>query len=119
MLMIVAGVVFGVPIIWALSVGALRDRRRARELGPRTGCQAWVAVSGLPKRRYRCCEPVYAGGPWCRRHEVDRSPAPEPADATLIDEHQAVGRAVVQARIGIPLAALAVLVTVGAGGWAL
>lgn len=119
MLMIVAGVMFGVPILWALTVGARRDERRARELGPRSGCPAWVAVTGLPKRRYRCCEPVYAGGPWCRRHEVDRSPAPETAEVTLIDEHQAVGRAVVQARIGIPLVALTVIATVGAGIWAI
>jgi hypothetical protein len=108
-LLIAIGVAFGVPILWAVSVGAMRDVRRAREIGPRAGCQAWVAVPGMPGRRYRCCEPRHAGGPRCRLHAVAhaRGTLDEEPDATLIDEPAAVGRAIRQARIGIPLAALA------------
>ena len=112
MLLLLVGLLFGVPILWAVSVGAVREARRARRRSPRDGCQAWVAVPGLRGRRYRCCEPVYAGGSWCRRHEVARDGDPASVDdATLIDEPQAVGRALVQARIGIPLAILMVLGT--------
>ena len=121
MVLIVIGVLFGVPILWAVSVGAMRDVRRAREIGPRAGCQAWVAVPGMAGRRYRCCEPRYAGGPWCRRHEVAhaRGTLEQDPDARLIDEPAAVGRAVRQARIGIPLVVLSVVGTVALLVWGL
>lgn len=121
MLFIVLALIIGLPVLWTVSVGALRDARRARQLDPRDGCQAWVTVSGLRGRRYRCYEPVYAGGPWCRRHEVQgrTEPAEIDPDVDLIDEPQAVGRAIVQARIGIPLGIATVLGLVGALAWAL
>jgi len=116
----VIGVLFGVPILWAVSVGAMRDVRRAREIGPRAGCQAWVTVPGLSGRRYRCCEPRYAGGPWCRLHAVadTRGTLERDPDARLIDEPAAVGHAVRQARIGIPLAVVSVVGTLGLLFWA-
>lgn len=121
MILIAIGVLFGVPILWAVSVGALRDARAGRAMDPRTGCQAWVAVPGMPGRRYRCGEPRYAGGPRCRRHEVAHARGdlePDP-DGTLIDESAAVGRAVRQARIGVPLAVLTVVGTVVLLAWTL
>lgn len=121
MVLIAIGVLFGVPVLWAVSVGALRDARAGRAMDPRVGCQAWVAVPGMPRRRYRCGEPRYAGGPWCRRHEVAhaRSDAEPEPDATLIDEPAAVGRAMRQARFGVPLAVLTVVGAVVLLGWAL
>lgn len=121
MILIAIGVLFGVPILWAVSVGALRDARAGRAMDPRAGCQAWVAVPGMPGRRYRCGEPRYAGGPWCRRHEVARARGELEAepDATLIDEPAAVGRALRQARIGVPLAVLTMVGTVVLLVWAL
>lgn len=105
MLLILVGLAFAVPILWTVSVGAVREVRQMRASDPRLGCQAWVAVPRLPGRRYRCGASVYAGGPWCLRHEVDREDQHEQAaDVTLIDEPQGVGRALVRARFGIPLA---------------
>lgn len=123
MLLALVGLLFAVPVLWAVSVGAVREVRRARARDPRVGCQAWVAVAGLGGCRYRCCEPVFAGGSLCRRHEVERSravPGEEAADPDLemIDQPQAVGRALVQARIGIPLAAGALLGLIVLGVWA-
>jgi hypothetical protein len=120
-ILVAIGVLFGVPVLWAVSVGALRDARAGRAMDPRAGCQAWVAVPGMPGRRYRCAEPRYAGGPWCRRHEVAhaRGLIEEEPEATLIDEPAAVGRAVRQARIGVPLAVLTVAGTVALLAWAL
>ena len=114
MLLILVVALFGAPILWTVSVGALREAGRARQRNPRVGCQAWVTVPGMRRRLYRCCEPVYAGGPWCRRHEVARArdALPTAQDTTLIDEPQAVGRALAQARIGVPVALAAIL---GAG----
>jgi hypothetical protein len=113
-LLILVGLAFAVPLLWTVSVGAVGEARAVRRTDPRIGCQAWVAVPGLPGRRYRCCEPIYAGGSWCLRHEVDRTDEHGSAGAgvTLVDEPQAVGRALARARIGIPLA-LASLVGAG------
>jgi hypothetical protein len=110
-LFIAAAAIAAIPVLWALSVGAMGNARRARERDPRRGCQAWVAITGLGDRRYRCCEPRYAGGPWCRRHEVAhrRGELELAPDAALIDEPQEVGRSLVQARIGVPLAVLYLL----------
>lgn len=121
MILIAIGVLFGVPILWAVSVGALRDARAGRETDPRAGCRAWVVVPGMPGRRYRCGEPRYAGGPWCRRHEVahTRGELEAEPDARLIDEPAAVGRAVRQARIGVPLAVLTLAGSVALLVWAL
>ena len=113
MLLILVVVAFGAPILWTVSVGAVREARRARQQDPRVGCQAWVAVPGLPRRLYRCAEPSYAGGPWCRRHEVLPEARDAHPDVELIDEPQSVGRALAQARIGIPLA-LATIVAAAA-----
>lgn len=106
MLLILVGLAFAVPILWTISVGAVREVREVRASDPRLGCQAWVAVAGLPGRRYRCGAAVYAGGTRCLRHEVDRDVEEEGAatDVTLVDEPQAVGRALVRARVGVPLA---------------
>ncbi|WP_052667578.1 hypothetical protein [Nitriliruptor alkaliphilus] len=113
MLLILVGLAFAVPILWTVSVGAVREVREVRASDPRLGCQAWVAVAGLPGRRYRCGASVYAGGPWCLRHEVDREDQQEvAADVTLIDEPQGVGRALVRARVGVPLAAVTALAAV-------
>jgi hypothetical protein len=125
-ILIALGVLFGVPVLWTVSVGAVRDARRARQIDPRSGCQAWVTVRGLGGRRYRCGEPLFAGGPGCRRHESERArdtlqvdPDKADPDAELIDEHQAVGRALAQARIGIPLAIVTVLATLVLIVWTL
>jgi hypothetical protein len=119
--LVLVGLAFAVPVLWTVSVGAMREVRRARRRSPRVGCQAWVTVPGLPGRLYRCCEPVYASGSFCRRHEADRgSDAPQgDSRPTTIDEPQAVGRALAQARIGIPLAILAVLGSVALLVWAI
>jgi hypothetical protein len=112
-ILIAIGVLFGVPVLWTVSVGAVREARRARRIDPRAGCQAWVKVPGLRGRRYRCGEPLFAGGPGCRLHDSERARdiLHVDPDAELIDEHQAVGRALAQARIGIPLAVVTVLAT--------
>lgn len=118
MLLIIVGLAVGLPIVWVLSVGALREVRDARRDDPRAGCQAWVRVRGLPGRRYRCAQPLYAGGTWCLPHEVGvRDTAPTADDAITVDEPQTVGRALVQARIGVPLALVVVLGLVAAGVW--
>lgn len=123
MLLILVGLAFAVPLLWTVSVGAVREVREGRRSDPRLGCQAWVPVAGLSGRRYRCCAPVYAGGSWCLRHEVDRGEEPDAAgtEARFIDEPQAVGRALVRARIGIPLAlaslAGAGVVVITFAGW--
>lgn len=121
MLLILVGLLLGVPILWTVSVGAVREARRAKRLDPRAGCQAWVAVPGVRGRLYRCCEPVYAGGSWCRPHEVVRAgnATDVDSDAAPIDEPQAVGRALAQARIGVPLALVALLGTVALIVWAI
>lgn len=123
MLLLLVGLAFAVPLLWTVSVGAVREARALRRTDPRVGCQAWVPVTGLRGRRYRCCEPTYAGGSWCLRHEVERPAEHEGAasDAMLIDEPQAVGRALVRARIGIPLAVASLVgagvVVVTLAGW--
>jgi hypothetical protein len=115
---------FAVPILWVVSVGALRDARRAREADPRAGCQAWVEVPRLPGRRYRCGSPVHvAGADRCLRHRSPRGgsevdPTPEP-ELTYLDEPAAAGRALVLARIGVPLAVLAVLAAAACLVWLL
>lgn len=120
MLLTIVGLVFAVPILWAVSVGAIRELRRARRRSPRNGCQAWVAVPGLGGRRYRCCEPVFAGGDRCRRHHgAGESPlAQADVDAVFVDEPAAVGRALALARIGVPLAVVTVLVVFAVAWWA-
>lgn len=120
MLLILVGLAFAIPVLWTVSVGALRELGRARGFDPRRGCQAWVAVPGLAGRRYRCCEPVYASGTWCRAHEVAlaRGELATDHDAVLIDESQAVGRALAQARIGLPLGLVAVVGVVALVVWA-
>ena len=116
---IAAAAIAAIPVLWALSVGALRTVRRARTRDPRQGCQAWVAISGLPGRRYRCGVPRDPGGAWCRRHEVDarRGTLELEPDATLIDEPQQVGQGLAQARIGIPLAVLYLAAASGLIAW--
>ena len=122
MLLLLAVLAIALPVLWAVSFGALRDARRAREVDPREGCQAWVEVRGQPGRRYRCARPRFAGGTWCRRHEVapdaERG-APDTADAEveLIDEPQDVGRALAQARFGIPVAIATVVALLAATAW--
>jgi hypothetical protein len=121
-LLALIGLAFAVPILWVVSVGAVRDARRARELDPRAGCQAWVEVPRLRGRRYRCGSPVHvAGGDRCLRHrappgdvEVD---APQDPSLTYLDQPAAAGRALALARIGVPLAVLAVLATVVLLAW--
>jgi len=118
-LFIAAGAIAAIPVLWALTIGALRNAQRARDADPRRGCQAWVTIAGLPRRRYRCGTPRDAGGRWCRRHEAAHRRGelePEP-DATLIDAPQELGRSLVQARIGIPLTALYLLGAVGLATW--
>jgi hypothetical protein len=119
-LLLIVGLVVAVPIRWAVSAGALREVRRARELDPRQGCQAWVAVPRVRDRLYRCGEPVYAGGGRCLRHETGRAPdagATHP-DARRVDEPQAVGRALALARVGVPLATLAAVAATALVVWA-
>lgn len=122
MILIAIGILVGAPILWTVSVGAVREARLARTRDPRSGCQAWVEVPGpgMRGRHYRCGEPRYAGGAWCRLHEVQRARGTfdERPDALRIDEHQAVGRAMARARIGVPLAGLSVLATAGFVVWA-
>jgi hypothetical protein len=113
---------FAVPILWVVSVGALRDARRAREADPRDGCQAWVEVPRLPGRRYRCGSPVHvATADRCLRHRSPRGgsevdPPPDPA-LTYLDQPSAAGRALALARIGVPLAVLALVATVVLAIW--
>jgi hypothetical protein len=115
---------FAVPILWVVSVGALRDARRAREADPRAGCQAWVEVPRLPGRRYRCGSPVHvAGADRCLRHRSPRSgsevdPTPDP-ELTYLDQPAAAGRALALARIGVPLAVLALVATLILATWLL
>jgi hypothetical protein len=115
---------FAVPILWVVSVGALRDARRAREADPRAGCQAWVEVPRLPGRRYRCASPVHvAGSDRCLRHRTPRGSreavaTPDP-ELTYLDQPAAAGRALVLARVGVPLAVLALLAAVAALIWLL
>jgi hypothetical protein len=109
LLLALIALVFGVPVLWAVSVGALRDARRARQRDPREGCQAWVAVPRMGRRRYRCGAPLHAGGPTCRRHALadlgsPAAPAASEDGVVLVDEPQDVGRALAQARVGVPLA---------------
>jgi hypothetical protein len=120
-LLILVVLIIGTPILWAVSVGALREAGRARRRDPRDGCQAWVSVPGLRGRLYRCCEPLYAGGPWCRPHEVARSrdTMEAPGDVTRVDEPQAVGRAIAQARIGVPIAVLVTVAAIAVAVWLL
>lgn len=121
MLLILIGLVFGAPILWTISVGALREARRMRRQDPRTGCQEWVAVRGMRGRLYRCSEPICAGGSRCLRHErgADESAEETHPGAALIDEPQGVGRALALARIGVPLAVAASVAAVVLLVWAL
>lgn len=121
MLLILIGLVFGAPILWTVSVGAVREARRMRQQDPRTGCQEWVAIRGLRGRLYRCGEPICAGGSRCLRHErgADENTEQTHPDSVLIDEPQAVGRALALARIGVPLAIAASVAAVVLLVWAL
>ncbi|MEX1164241.1 MAG: hypothetical protein WEB03_11745 [Nitriliruptor sp.] len=121
MLLLLVGLAFALPILWTISVGAIREARRAREVDPREGCQAWVAVRGVGGRLYRCAQPVFIeGGSRCLRHrQAERDPASVDPDADLIDQPQAVGRATALARIGVPLAVLVATALVGTAVWAL
>lgn len=123
MLLALIGLAFAVPILWVVSVGAVRDARRAREADPRAGCQAWIEVPHLPGRRYRCGSPVHvAGADRCLRHRAPRGgevePQPDPA-LTYLDQPAAAGRALVLARVGVPLAVLVLLAAAAALVWAL
>ncbi|MTV24064.1 hypothetical protein FTX61_01310 [Nitriliruptoraceae bacterium ZYF776] len=130
MLLLLVALLVGLPLLWTVSVGALRDLRRARALDPRSGCQAWVTVRRLPDRRYRCGTPTYAGTDRCRLHlatEVTATPraaGPAPGHATdrrgvrHLDEPQAVGQAIVLARIGVPLAVATSVGLVALSVWA-
>jgi hypothetical protein len=115
---------FAVPILWVVSVGALRDARRAREADPRAGCQAWVEVPRLPGRRYRCASPVHvAGADRCLRHRSpggsgEVEPTPDPA-LTYLDQPAAAGRSLALARVGVPLAVLTLLATLALAIWLL
>lgn len=113
------GLAFAVPILWTVSVGAVRQARRARASDPREGCQAWVAVRGLPGRRYRCCQPVPApGDDRCRQHRGREVPAAaETSGARLVDEPQEVGRSLALARVGVPAAAVALVGAVALAAW--
>jgi hypothetical protein len=116
-LLIVVGLAFAVPILWTVSVGAVREARRLRAVDPREGCQAWVTVPGLRGRVYRCGVPVYAGGSWCLRHELSGSRAEADPDVTAVDQPQEAGRALVRARVGIPLAVVTLLALVATTIW--
>jgi hypothetical protein len=120
-LLALIGLAFAVPILWVVSVGAVRDARRARELDPRIGCQAWVEVPRLPRRRYRCGSPVHvAGADRCLRHRrvLDDDLGAAPGEVDLVDEPAAAGRAIALARIGVPVAA-AVVVLLVVSAWLL
>lgn len=114
MILALVALVVAVPLLWAVSVGAIREAKAHRRAGAASGCRAWVEVAGMPGRRYRCCEPVYAGGPRCLRHELEAD-GDDPG-AEHVEESQAVARALVRARIGVPtaVAALALVVTLTA-----
>jgi hypothetical protein len=121
-LLALIGLAFAVPILWVVSVGAVRDARRARELDPRVGCQAWVEVPRLRDRRYRCGAPVHvAGADRClvhRRRTPDEADPPADPALTYVDEPAAAGRALALARVGVPLALLSLAGAVTLAVWA-
>ncbi|MCC5948979.1 MAG: hypothetical protein JJT89_11035 [Nitriliruptoraceae bacterium] len=111
MLFAVAAILVGTPILWAMSVGALREVRRLQAQDPPwTGCPVWVRVRGVPGRRYRCAQRPAHGGTRCPQHEASarRGELHEPAGRD-VEEPQDVGRALAQARLAIPLAVALVL----------
>ena len=118
-LLLLVALVVVPPIAWAVSVGAVRELRRARAVDPRVGCQAWVAVRGLSGGCYRCARPGVAGSPWCRIHiNATTDAGPEVSCSRRIDEPQAVGRALAIARVGIPIAAVLAAALLAAIAWA-
>jgi hypothetical protein len=118
-LLLLVGLAVAVPILWTLSVGAVREARAGRAADPARGCRAWTAVRGLPGRLYRCGEPVYAGGTRCLPHERGGDDAASHPDAERVEAPRWAAEARVRARIGVPLAVLLLVALVSVAAWLL